>query len=269
MANQRKQLGENLGETKRYHATFGGITHKGLKHNKPVLLLQDVYEVDEFGHKKRIRRSDSVVSNNKKVLTDHSWIELTKRIFKALDSELFLGDEIEFNAQVSTYNIVRDDVLDERNELFKQALKKNDELFIKWKSDMDEWVNSYELVQKKLDDLYVKYKNKELTFDEMQKMQKEVKRDYKKKKPVAIDKIKERQQKNLKKIEEKQQELQLVDYKLVNISKIDVVKYKRVYYGWDRLKLNSDRLDDLKYTKYLAARQFGYSKKQKFSEWNK
>lgn len=64
------------------------------------------------------------------------WVKLTKEWFK-LPCQLLKGDEVCFQASITKYRISRQDVLNKRNEIWNDALKKNELIYKRWSKYTD------------------------------------------------------------------------------------------------------------------------------------
>lgn len=138
-SKQRFRLGKYYGKpAQRYHATFGYIAHKtsnGVK--RPMILLTDLYLVDENGKKIRLANSnDFIDKKGRHIVADHAWVKFTKPWY-SLPCELVKGDEVEFSAKVEQYKIVRADVLKERDQIWDKAKKKADAIYKRWSKYTD------------------------------------------------------------------------------------------------------------------------------------
>ena len=196
---QRFRLRDYLNQPPQYyHATFGYIAHKvNQQHKKiPLILLKDIYLVDE---------------NDKKI-----------RLSKKADFK----DHKYFRASVETYNIVRKDVLDQRQAIWDKAKKKSDQIYKRW----------------------AKY-----TEDH-----------YRKNFSLSLNKMKEKQKKIMEQAKEDQAQLSLVDYGLNHIDKIKVVRSKRAMYGVERepYSYQQYKKQGYKYSSYLAAKSMNYAKRK-------
>ena len=226
---QRFRLGDYLNQVPQYyHATFGYIAHKvNQQHKKiPLILLKDIYLVDENDKKIRLsKKADFKDNKGNHIVADHLWVKLTKPWFE-LPDELLYGDEVYFRASVETYNIVRKDVLDQRQAIWDKAKKKSDQIYKRW----------------------AKY-----TEDH-----------YRKNFSLSLNKMKEKQKKIMEQAKEDQAQLSLVDYGLNHIDKIKVVRSKRALYGVEREPYNYQQYkkQGYKYSSYLAAKSMNYAKRK-------
>lgn len=224
-SKQRFRLGEYYGKpAMRYHATFNYIAHK-TSHGKkvPMVLLTDLYLVDQNGKKIRLANSnDFIDKKGRHIVADHAWVKLTKPWYD-LPCELIKGDEVEFDAKVEQYKIVRKSVLDQRDQIWKEAKKKADTIYKRWSKYTDTHHR----------------KNFQLSLDKMKAKQKAI-----------LDKAKKDQEK-----------LQLVDYGLNYIKSINLVKKTTPKHGFERDKYNYKqyRLYRYSYTSWLAARSMDYA----------
>lgn len=205
-----------------FHAVFCLITHK--KSGRAVILLKDLYLVDKNDKKIAMRKaSDQVDKYGRHIIADHVWINLTKPWLET-KNELFDGDEVMFKAKPVSYKIVRNDVLQKREEIYQAAVKKCDKLEAHWRKETAKG--------------YVK------DFDQKLKA------------------LQDKKHKILARAKEEQNNIELVDYSLKNISSIKVVKYKKLFYHTERGLYNPNRYNDEKYTKYLAWHSIDYAEKR-------
>jgi hypothetical protein len=128
MSNQRLFLKDYyLQPDQHYSAIFNHIsTHKGI----PAALLTNLTLTDQNGNVIRINRYD-LNTRSKDEISDHVWIDLNSNWFK-LKTELFYGDQIEFDAHIEKYPIARDDVLKKRNEIWENTVLENNNLKQMW-----------------------------------------------------------------------------------------------------------------------------------------
>lgn len=205
-----------------YHATFGFITHK--KSGRAVILLRDLYFVDQNGRKIAMRNGrDQVDKYGRHIIADHVWINLTKPWLN-LKTELLDGDEVMFKANVTAYKITRGDLIKKRQDIFEDALKKNNEIENDWQiRKITHFIPN---------------------FDE------------------AFTKMQAEQKSNLAKAEKAQAKIKMQDYALNKISSIKVLNYKRVYYHTNRVRYDPSRIKERKYTNFLAWHSIDYAKKR-------
>ena len=224
-SKQRFRLGEYYGKpAMRYHATFNYIAHKTSYGKKvPMILLTDLYLVDQNGKKIRLANSnDFIDKKGRHIVADHAWVKFTKPWYD-LPCELIKGDEVEFDAKVEQYKIVRKSVLDQRDHIWNEAKKKADAIYKRWSKYTDTH----------------RRKNFQLSLDKMKAKQKAI-----------LDKAKKDQEK-----------LQLVDYGLNYIKNIKLVKKTTPKDKFERDKYNYKqyRLYHYSYTSWLAARSMDYA----------
>lgn len=223
LRQSRFRLGELDDDKYHYfHATFCLITHK--KSGRAVILLKDLYLVDKNDKKIVMRKkNDQVDKYGRHIIADHVWINLTKPWLET-KNELFDGDEVMFKAKPTSYKIVRGDVLSKREAIYQKAIKKCDELEKKWHTETAQG--------------YVKNFDKKLARLNAQK------------------------RKILARAKEEQNNIELIDYTLKNISSIKVINYKKLFYHTERGLYNPDRYNDEKYTNYLAWHSIDYAEKR-------
>ena len=223
LRQSRFRLGElDDNEYHYFHATFCLITHK--KTGRAVILLKDLYLVDKNGKKIVMRKkSDQVDKYGRHIIADHVWINLTRPWLETGD-ELFDGDEVMFKAKPTSYKIVRGDVLQEREAIYQKAIEKCNKL-------EDEW-------HKKTEKGFVKDFDKKLKY------------------------LNNEKRKIMARAKEEQNKIELIDYTLKNITAINVVKYKKLFYHTKRSHYDSSRYNDDRYTNYLAWHTIDYAKKR-------
>ena len=231
-SKQRFRLGEYYGKpAQRYHATFNYIVHKTSNGRKvPMILLTDLYLVDQNGKKIRLANdNDFIDKKGRHIVADHTWVKFTKPWYN-LPCELVKGDEIEFDAKVEQYKIVRMDFLKQRDQIWQDAKKKADVIYKRWSKYTDTH----------------RRKNFQLSLDKMKAKQKDI-----------LDQAKKDQAK-----------LQLVDYGLNYIKHIKLVKKVTPKKGFERDTYNYQQYRNLgyNYTKYLAAHSMNYAGRQKNEE---
>lgn len=204
-----------------YHATFDHITHKiNQQHKKiPVILLRDLYLVDENDKKIALRKSnDFIDAKGRHIASDHVWIKLTKPWFDL--GELIQGDEVFFSAEVDQYRINRDDVLNKREIIWQNAVRKNDQIYHRWQKYTDTH----------------RRKNFQL----------------------SLNKMKQKQKNNLAKAKEEQEKLALVDYSLKSIKKPKLVKKTDLDYEREKYSYDFYKKQGYKYSAWIAARSINY-----------
>lgn len=228
LKQSRFRLGDYLDKPAQYyHATFGFVTHK--KSGRAVVLLRDLYFVDQAGRKIALRKSnDQIDKYGRHIVADHLWVNLTKPWLK-LGLELLDGDEVMFKASVTPYKITRKDTLDKRNQIWNKALVKNELLYEHYRM------------------LKIKRKTPK----------------------QALEKMQAKQKANLAKAKKEEDGIALVDYTLNKIKDLCVVRRKRVYYGVKRLAYDAGRIKDHAYTKYLAWHSMDYAEKRGDYQTNK
>lgn len=269
MSNQRVRLKENAGVVKSYAATFSFIAIKK-DTDVPVVLLKDIYEIDKNGRKVRLNKNKDIESHNKLVAADHTWVTLTNQFFN-IPQELLVGDQISFQAIAKEYKIVRDDVLKQRDDIYYEGMEKSDTLFKKWMKDVESFDNGLNLLNEKNKKVYQQRINREITFDEMKKMQDENNRQFNEthKRPKPISTIKKQQHNILKNVKKTQSKAKLVDYSFISIKNIKVLKYKPVKRGWNRIQYTNNRptKKHKNYMHYLSARSIAYKNNITFKDF--
>lgn len=222
MSKQRFRLGELDDQPHYFHATFKELTHKTTRNGKKaVILLTDIYLVDESDHKIRLAKSnDFIDSKGRHIVADHCWVTLTKPWF--IGTELLSGDEVFFKANVTKYKINRDDVLEKRDQIWQDAEKKSEKIYQRWSKYTD--------------------MHRRKNFN------------------LSLQKMKDKQRKIMELAKKQQNELELVDYTLNRISQVKLVKEKPVRKGWFREDWSYDQYKtDDRYSGYLAARSIKYA----------
>ena len=212
-----------------YHATFDRLTHKtNAQHKKiPVALLTDVYLVDENDKKVRLsNKKDFIDKKGRHILADHIWVKFTKPWFE-VSTELIKGDEVFFSAEVEQYKINRQDILKERDKIWKDAKKKSEQIYQRWSKYTDTH----------------KRKNFQL----------------------SLKKMKQKQHDLLEQAKKDQTELELVDYGLNKIKNISVSKMvkPRQHFQRDEYHYSQYKKQGYKYSAWLAARSIKYAQGEK------
>lgn len=232
MSNQRKLLKNHEGAKLHYRATFDSIQHKGKHHTQPVILLKNIVQMQDG------RPIDAHLA------VDHMWVNLTSRILKEFDYEVFDGDWIEFDAVITSYPISRHDTIAKRQRIWDQ---RNDAL------------NKLQVKIDKLyannQDVYLDYQEQMSTYDEMKHLQSQ--------NQIKIEELRHLKDQIGTVAHEKIQSISLVDYSFKNISSVKVQE-SETRDGWNRIRYNINRFNSpefnerLKYTKFLAARTLVY-----------
>lgn len=226
-SRQRFRLAEFYNsDPKYYHATFDHITHKinAQKKKIPVVLLKDIYLVDENDRKvKMAKANDFRDKKGRHIIADHLWVKMTKPWFN-LPTELLCGDQIFFQAGVEKYHIFRDDLQEKRNKIYRDAKAKNEQIYKRWSRYTDTH----------------KRKNFQL----------------------SLEKLQAKERKNMNEAKRKQESIELVDYSLNKVKRIKVVEeidpnfdYMREVYDYDQYKQRG-----YKYSAWLAARSMSFKK---------
>lgn len=222
---QRFRLAEMYDEGSRYyHATFDHITHKTNSQKKklPVILLTDIYLVDENDRKiKMAKANDFRDKKGRHIIADHLWVKMTKPWFE-LPYELLSGDQLYFQANVEKYHIFRDDLQKKRDQIYRDAKAKNEQIYKRW--------SKYTETHKR--------KNFQL----------------------SLKKLQEKERKNIQEATKKQKAIELVDYSLNKIKNIKVTNqfnpnfdYAREVYDYNQYKRQG-----YKYSAWLAARSMSF-----------
>lgn len=250
MAIQRTRLAKYLNQKQRFRATFSEIRHD--KENKPEILLLDLYPIYQDGRKIPLRSKPIIVnSRGEQIASDHVWTGLTASFLK-MPKEVLYGDVIDFTACVTAYAINRDDVLQKRNLMWQEGKKASEEVFNEYRNYKHSVLEAeYQAMQKASQKAYEAYKQHLLTFQEMKKAQKCLQRDFHKDAEKAYNSMQARQKRRIQRAQKKIADLDLIDYTLSDINSVSWHKRNK---SADIFRNDYDvrRINDLKYTKYLA-----------------
>lgn len=201
--------------------------------------MKNIYPIYKSGKKVPIRKYGIRIGNNI-VASDHVWTDLNREFLK-VNTELKNGDIIDFDAVVSAYPIVRDDVQDKRNKIFNEMLTENDELY---KEYITERNKLFKLTQEKAQQIY---HNSLLHLDEKKLAQKQLWSLFKKQTHKMYHSMQAKQKRRIR----KSTKIPLVDYGIANVKNVSIYKYQKTQ---NRIRYDVNRINDVRYTKYLAAR---------------
>lgn len=251
LVNQRIRLAKYLNKRQRFRATFSEIRHD--KENYPEILLLDIFPVYKNGHKVPLRTKPVLIGKNgEQIVADHVWTKLTPS-FLQLPTEVLYGDIIDFDALVTSYPINRNDVLNKRDDIWAEGKKESDQVYQEYQQYKSSILEAHYLaMQDAIQKAYDAYKNHLLTFQEMKREQKLLKRDYHKLATKAFNSMKAKQNRRIAKAQRKIDDLDLVDYGLSDITNINWYR-KNKQVNQERIYYDCNRLNDLAYTKFLAA----------------
>lgn len=261
--DQRIGLKKYLDTDQYFKATFGEIRHD--KKNQPEVLLLNVYPVYETGKKVPLR-GQNVLKTNKglAIVADHLWTPLTPEFLK--QKELLYQDEIMFKAHVIAYPISRKNVREKRDDIWINGKKESQKVY----RDYEHLKNNdlemlWHLTQDATQKVFEAHKNHLITFTEMKQEQKQLMRNYKKKRRQAFASMKQKQKRRIKKAKQQIIQEELVDYTLDDVHNLNVIKYNKKLNKY-RVKYDPNRINDLSYTKFLAAHS-QYAAQNKLKEW--
>lgn len=258
MSNQRVRLAKYENKRQFYHAVFGEIRHD--KNNQPEVLLKDIYPIYPNGKKVPLRSKPELKDDKgEQIAADHAWVKLNIG-FLNLPYELLNGDQIVFSAVVKTYPIVRQNVLKSRDMAWNSGQQKAEQVYEDYqhfKNTVAE--NLYQEMKKSQEKAYAAYKKHILTFDEMQKAQKDAYRLFKNTKHKAYNSMQAKQKRRIKHAQKDIAQINLVDYELTDLQNIKIVDHITKFDIF-RKQYDKTRLNDLSYTKFLAAHSMAASK---------
>lgn len=257
MSNQRKRLAKYKNKIQRYRGIFGEIRHD--KQNRPEVLIKDIYPIYKNGKKVPLRSKDGPTdSKGQQIATDHAWIPMTQSLLE-VGRELFNGDIIEFDAVVKSYKIVRDDILKQRENLWQSGLTQLNVVYRKYQRQKQRELTKARLVYNNSSQrAYWAYKKHLLTFNEMKTEQKRLKQVYHNLHEKLYTSMKAKQKRRIDTAQHKIAQTDLIDYSLEYLSQVTAVKRNKRFDPY-RTMYDSNRLHDLKYTKFLAAHSMAAS----------
>lgn len=262
MSKQRTRLAKYLGKRQAYRATFNEIRHD--EQNQPEVLLTDVYPVYADGKKVPLRSRDSLTNKlGQQIACDHLWTALNSA-FLAVPFELLNGDQIQFSAVVTSYNIVRQDVIDKRNKLWQKGLAAKNKIYENYQKQVNALYKTANLAKEKAFDNYKKHL---LTFKEMKQVQKEADKNRKTACRKAKQSCRHKMDRRVKKAQREIAKVEMIDYTLSDVQDVQIVKANRHFNLDVRCKYDSNRLNDLNYTRYLSAHSM-YASQDRLDTWS-
>lgn len=246
MSDQRAHLGKFINQRIEFKATVGEFTHKKIRGGGkgPVLLLLDLEQVDKKGR--------TIQSN----LADHVWVNANKSVF-SLGKELFPGDEIGFSGLVKTYSIHRDDVLDRRKNIIDAAKNQNQRMFSDYREQYVDWKDNWQSVLEQNKSVKKQLHDGLIDRSTMQQMEQQNIEAYKNLEPNGVV-VKKIETSNLAAAEKRKHAQKLVDYQIEDLADVKFLKQKRLHKGWVRKNIKVKDRQNIRFTKYLAARSFAY-----------
>lgn len=262
MSEQRLRLAKYLNQKQCYRATFGEIRHDD--HNQPQVLLKDIYPVYPNGHKIPLRSNSSLTNKHgQQIAATHLWTSLDKS-FLQVPFELLNGDQIQFEATVITYNIVRDNVIKKRNQIWENGKKAKDQVYKDYCAHV---TNLHKAANATKDKAFAAHKHHLLTYDEMKDAQADADRALKKACQKAKRSCKRKMDRRLKKAQKAIEKELLVDYTLSQVNQIKVIHINHHFNMHDRFRYDPTRINDIEYTKFLAAHSM-LASQDKLDTWS-
>lgn len=263
MSNQRIRLAKYLNKRQLYHATFSEIRHDN--NNQPQVLLINIYPIYKNGHKIPLRSKDNLVDNQgHQIAATHVWTELTDSFLK-VPYELLYGDQITFSAVVSTYNIVRDDIIIKRKQLWQNGLADKEKVYQDYRKQIDSLYKESTFVKNQA---FENYKNHLLTFPEMKLAQTKADIQFKQERNKLYRSCQRKMDRRIRKAQMAISKLQMIDYTLTDIKDINIIQLNKQFKHIKRFKYETNRLQDINYTKFLAAHSI-LARQNNLVEWQK
>lgn len=262
MSKQRTRLAKYLGKKQAYRATFNEIRHN--EQNQPEVLLTDIYPVYADGKKIPLRSHDSLTDKHgQQIASDHLWTELNSA-FLAVPFELLHGDQIQFTAIVTSYNIVRQDVLEKRNKLWEKGIAAKQNVYKHYQEQVNALYKTANLAK---DKAFESYKKHLLSFKEMKKAQENADKIRKTACRKAKRSCQHKMDRRLKKAQRDIAKVEMIDYTLSKVQDVQIVKANQHFNLNVRCKYDSSRLNDLNYTKFLSAHSM-FASQDKLNAWS-
>lgn len=234
MSDQRKALARFKGKRARFKGRYQEYRRDG---DHLELLLTWVYPIDNRGHKIPLRKDYVVAPNGARCAADHVWIDAFES--PSMARQFTKGEEVEFTAVVNTYPIVRQDVLDKRDTVYDNYKAEEALMFKVYCQAQDELYDNY---REESDRLYASRLAGTISFDEMKAGQEAAKKYFNDAKNRLKRSFKGKRQRRFDKAKRRQNDLELIDYELINCQ----------YFGMTE-SYDVDRLNDLSYVKYVIA----------------
>lgn len=263
MSKQRLRLAKYLGKRQFYRATFSEIRHDD--HDQPQVLLMDVYPVYANGRKIPLRSRYTLTDKHgQQIAATHLWTRLNTN-FLQVPIELLYGDIIQFSAIVETYPIVRDNVVQSRKQLWQQHNIMQQKIYQNYQDQAAALGKVCLLAKKKA---YKSYKEHLLTFTEMKTAQEKAGLEFDKAKKKAYQVCQRKANRYTKKVQRQIANIKMLDYTLTDVDDVVIVKTNRHFNTDLRCQYNKTRLNDIRYTKFLAAHSM-FARQGRLSEWSK
>lgn len=227
MSNQRLILGDFFNQPSIfYHATFDHLSHyQKSNYHQPVILLLNLYLVDQQDKKIKINRSNIIRDiYGRCLITDHIWVDVNSSFFNCIPQELLYGDELYFKADVEEYPISRANVVTQRNLIWEKTQELNNSIFQSWRISRKQ------------------FKGEQYA--------------------IRLASIKAEIRQNNLIAQQQQRKIKMVDYGLTNIRSIHVSKYLPTlhYRNFQRIHYNLNKInaDNYLYSKWLSRRTIQY-----------
>lgn len=234
MSDQRKALARYKDKTARFKGRYQEYRRSG---DHLELLLTWVYPVNKDGHKVPLRKDYVVAPNGERCAADHVWIDAFES--PSMARQFAKGEEVEFTAVVKTYPIVRQDVLAKRDAVYDNYKTEEALMFKTYCQAQDELYDNY---REESDRLYASRLAGTISFDEMKAGQEAAKKYFNDAKNRLKRSFAGKRQRRFDKAKKRQNDLELVDYELINCQYLGMAEPYDV-----------DRLNDLSYVKYVIA----------------
>lgn len=234
MSDQRKALARYKDKTARFKGRYQEYRRSG---DHLELLLTWVYPVNKDGHKVPLRKDYVVAPNGERCAADHVWIDAFES--PSMARQFAKGEEVEFTAVVKTYPIVRQDVLAKRDAVYDNYKTEEALMFKTYCQAQDELYDNY---REESDRLYASRLTGTISFDEMKAGQEAAKKYFNDAKNRLKRSFAGKRQRRFDKAKKRQNDLELVDYELINCQYLGMAEPYDV-----------DRLNDLSYVKYVIA----------------
>lgn len=238
MSDQRKALARYKDKTARFKGRYQEYRRSG---DHLELLLTWVYPVNKDGHKVPLRKDYVVAPNGERCAADHVWIDAFES--PSMARQFAKGEEVEFTALVKTYPIVRQDVLAKRDAVYDNYKTEEALMFKTYCQAQDELYDNY---REESDRLYASRLAGTISFDEMKAGQEAAKKYFNDAKNRLKRSFAGKRQRRFDKAKKRQNDLELVDYELINCQ----------YLG-TAVPYDVGRLNDLAYVKYVIATNAG------------
>lgn len=261
MSKQRLRLAKYLNKRQLYRATFSEIKHD--KTDQPQVLLTDIYPVYQNGHKIPLRTKDNLTNaKGQQIAADHVWTNLNIAFLKA-PRELLCGDLIQFSAIVNTYPIKRDNVQNQRQKYWQEGKNAKEQVYQNFLQQKQLLFQKAQTAKEKAYQAHLKHL---LTFTEMQAAQKTIDQQTKALERKAYRSCQGKMKRRINKAQKEIAALPLLDYGLTKVRNVQVIKFNTHYSPAFRCRYDSTRLQDVRYTKFLAAHSIA-AKEDRLADW--